>query len=134
MPDVELESFGIASVIVIFSLLGAIWGAIFGAITAVLGAWQVGGIIGGSAAGIATGLIVLGFAILGLVIGALSALFYNILARYLGGIKVSLDFKSFESSEAESGKRQGEGVSSSSEGIPSDEESSSTKSVSSEED
>ncbi len=133
MSEVELESFGIVSVLVIFSLLGAIWGAIFGAITVVLGGWQVGGIIGGSAAGMATGLIVLGFAIMGLVIGTLSALFYNILAHYLGGIKLSVDFEDVESLKEEFESLQvGEG-SSSEEGIPSNEGGSSVETVSSEE-
>ena len=133
MSEVELESFGITSVVVIFSLLGAIWGAIFGAITVVLGGWQVGGIIGGSAAGMATGLIVLGFAIMGLVVGGLSALFYNILAHYLAGIKLSVDFKDFESLKEEFESLQVEERASTKKAIPSDEGSSSKGTVSSEE-
>lgn len=93
MARIELEDFGVLSVVILFALIGAIWGAIFGGLTVVLGAWQVGGVFGGQAAGLATGIIILAFAFVGMIAGGLTALFYNLLARFLGGVMVGVNLE-----------------------------------------
>ncbi len=90
MARIEIKNFEMVSVTVISAVLGAIWGLIIGGLVAILGGVQITGFLPLQAGVLATGIVVLIFAAGGLIIGVVSALFYNIISMYLGGIEIEI--------------------------------------------
>lgn len=96
MARIELKNFEMISVTIISAVLGAIWGLIIGGLVAILGGVQISGFLPIEAGILATGVMVLIFAVGGLIIGAVSAFFYNIVSMFLGGIVIEIDFRESE--------------------------------------
>lgn len=93
MTRMELESFEMISVTIIFAVLGAIWGVIVGGLVALLGGVQITGFLPFEAGILATGVVTIIFAVGGLIVGVVSAFLYNLVAMFLGGIEIQVEIR-----------------------------------------
>lgn len=91
----EVKKLGVLSVALMVGALYAVLGFIFGIIFAIVGAAAFGLIEGAGGYGFLFGALAIVFfpiiyGILGFILGAICAFLYNVLAGWLGGIKVEL--------------------------------------------
>jgi ABC-type Na+ efflux pump permease subunit len=96
VTKVKLKRIGVVSLAEYFTIIWLIVGLIYAAMLAVLGAF-VGSLFNLSSIITGVGIVVVVivipplFALMGFIIGALAAIIYNLIARLMGGVQMSLE-------------------------------------------
>lgn len=89
--EVELKDFGIPSVAAVSASLGALWGLIVGLLLVFVGGVTVPSLVPFAAGVLGTVIAIVLFALIGLVVGVMSAFLYNIITKFTGGVKIRLE-------------------------------------------